>query len=84
MKLFFSLEKPFCIFIDDLQWVDDITINWIENILINLKNTYIFVAYRDDEVNKNHRVSKMFSKVDIFNVEIKKFKINDLSKKDMQ
>ncbi len=84
MKLFFTAEKPFCIFIDDLQWADDITIKWIENILLKLNNIFVFVTYRDEEVDEKHIIKKMITKLDSFGIEIQEFKIDSLTKKDIE
>jgi len=84
MKLFFTAEKPFCIYIDDIQWADDITIQWIENILLNLKNIFVFVTYRDEEINEYDIVKKMITKLDSFDIEIEEFEIHSLTKKDIQ
>ncbi|MCD4757301.1 MAG: response regulator [Arcobacteraceae bacterium] len=84
MKLFFTTQKPLCIYIDDLQWADDITIKWLENILLNLKNIFVFVTYREEEVDENHIVKQMIKKLDSFDVEIREFNIDSLTKKDIQ
>ena len=56
IQVFASPQKPLIIFIDDLQWVDSTTCQWIESQFIynQLDNILLIGAYRDNEVNPSH------------------------------
>lgn len=84
MKLFFHSNKPLCIYIDDLQWADSVTIQWIENIILNLQNMVMILSYRDDEVDENHILETLFSKLISLNIEMKELKLNPLRQEDIK
>ncbi len=55
-------ENPLTLFIDDLQWCDTATFDFIENIFANYKDyKYLFFigAYRHNEVNPAHPLMKL-------------------------
>lgn len=55
-------ENPLTLFIDDLQWCDNATFDFLENIFNNYKNhKYLFFigAWRHNEVNTAHPLSKL-------------------------
>jgi predicted ATPase/class 3 adenylate cyclase len=49
-------EHPVCLFLDDLQWVDGATLEWIEATLSDREAGHLFLmgAYRDNEVGAAH------------------------------
>ncbi|MGB9939098.1 AAA family ATPase [Methanosarcina sp.] len=57
-----SEEYPLTLFIDDLQWCDVASFDFLENIFANYKNhPYLFLlgAYRHNEVDSSHPLSKL-------------------------
>lgn len=56
ISTFSSLQHPFIIFMDDLQWADTATLQLIELLMIDDKQQYLFImgAYRDNEVDEFH------------------------------
>ncbi|MDP3042465.1 MAG: AAA family ATPase [Candidatus Omnitrophota bacterium] len=55
-------ENPLTLFIDDLQWCDIATFDFLENILVNYKDhPYFFFigAYRYNEVSSSHPLTKL-------------------------
>ncbi|MBU4305162.1 MAG: AAA family ATPase [Candidatus Omnitrophica bacterium] len=57
-----SEENPLTIFIDDLQWCDTATFDFLGNIFANYKeHKYLFFigAYRHNEVNSTHPLTKL-------------------------
>jgi predicted ATPase/signal transduction histidine kinase len=62
IKVFANNQSPLVIFIDDLQWVDSATINFISTHLLDNGSRYIYLigAYRDNEVDNAHPLQKMF------------------------
>jgi diguanylate cyclase (GGDEF)-like protein len=49
MKIFMDEDKPLCIFVDDIQWADAVTLHWIKSVILNIENVVVFMAYRNDE-----------------------------------
>lgn len=49
MQIFLDEEKPLCIFVDDIQWADTVTLQWIKSVILNLDNVIVFMTYRNDE-----------------------------------
>lgn len=61
-----SEENPLTIFIDDLQWCDGASFDFFSNIFANYKDhPYLFLlgAYRHNEVDSSHPLSKIIRKV---------------------
>lgn len=60
IRVFCKKEHPLVIFLDDLQWVDPSTCNFLELIMGDEELQYLFLigAYRDNEVDSVHRLSK--------------------------
>ena len=61
----YSEEYPLVIFLDDLQWVDMPTLNFLERVGKNDKcGLYVIGAYRDNEVDDAHPLKNTLKKVD--------------------
>ncbi|MFT7859821.1 MAG: diguanylate cyclase [Sulfurimonas sp.] len=84
MELFFDKEKRFCIYIDDLQWADEVIIQWIQNILLKFKNLFIFVTYRNEEVQEEHEIKKMFLRLESCDIKIEEIQLLGLTKEDIK
>ena len=83
MELFLDHGQPLCIFIDDIQWVDKVTIDWIKNVILKLENIVLFMTYRNDDVIKNHLFDSMLFELNSFDVKIDEMKISSLSQDDI-
>lgn len=71
-----SKENPLVIFIDDLQWCDNATFDFLDNLFVNSKEYhYLFFvgAYRDNEVNLSHPLFKLIS-----NIKDKKWSLKEI------
>ena len=84
MELFFHSEKLFCIYIDDLQWADEIIMEWIQNILLKLNNMILFTSYRDEDIAQEHQIKQMFEKCSSFDVKTKEIELRGLHKDDIK
>ncbi|WP_304543237.1 diguanylate cyclase [Sulfurimonas microaerophilic] len=84
MELFFQSEKPFCIYIDDLQWADEVIIQWIQNILLKFNNLFVFVTYRNEEVKEEHEIRQMFKRLYSYDVKIEEIHLKGLQKEDIK
>lgn len=56
VRVFAQAEHPLVMFLDDLQWADNSSLNFIENLLQDRETNYLLLigAYRDNEINENH------------------------------
>ncbi|MCP5003761.1 MAG: AAA family ATPase, partial [Planctomycetes bacterium] len=56
VAVFTKQEHPLVIFLDDLQWVDQASLNLLSILLTNRDSRYLYIigAYRDNEVDKAH------------------------------
>ena len=84
MKFFFHSNKPLCVYIDDLQWADSVTIGWLENIILNLHNLIIIINYRDEELDENHILQGLFNKLSSFDISIKELQLEALKQEDIK
>ena len=62
---FARVNHPLAIFLDDMQWADSATLNFIQTILTNshLRFLCFLLAYRDNEVDVSHPFSLMVEKL---------------------
>ena len=61
-----SKKHPLTLFIDDLQWCDDATFGILEQIFDNpheYPSFFLIGAYRHNEVDKSHRLSRLTRKI---------------------
>lgn len=58
-------EHPVAMFLDDLQWVDGATLEWLEETLARPEGASLFLvgAYRDNEVDAAHPLSEAFDRL---------------------
>lgn len=59
-------ENPLTIFIDDLQWCDSATFDFLQNVFTNFKehNYLLFIgAYRHNEVTPSHPLTKLIRSI---------------------
>ena len=59
-------EKPLIMFLDDLQWTDASSLELVRSLLTypELKHFLFLAAYRDNEVDEDHPLSKIFASLD--------------------
>lgn len=56
VRIFAKEDHPLVLFLDDLQWADNSSLNFIENLLQDSGTKYLLIigAYRDNEINEQH------------------------------
>jgi serine phosphatase RsbU (regulator of sigma subunit)/tRNA A-37 threonylcarbamoyl transferase component Bud32/tetratricopeptide (TPR) repeat protein len=56
-------EHPLVLFLDDLQWADPATLNFVERAVREARSMLIVGAYRDNEVGPSHPLLELFERV---------------------
>lgn len=80
-----SEEHPLAVFLDDLQWADNPSLNLIETILKYIDSKYVLIigAYRDNEVSPTHPLMSMIKENEKHGITPKKIDLMPLHKKDI-
>ncbi|RJQ57456.1 MAG: phytochrome sensor protein, partial [Desulfobacteraceae bacterium] len=76
-----SRENPLVLFIDDLQWCDTASFDFLANIFANYKDhPYLFLlgAYRDNEVDPSHPLSKLIANAEKSRRPLKEIRLTPL------
>lgn len=84
MKAVVDPDKKLAIFLDDVQWIDTVALKWIEEIMINLENSVVFITYRENEVSDAHPVKGMIEKLRSYRFNIQEFSIEPLSQESIE
>ena len=63
--VFARLEHPLALFLDDLQWLDAATLNFLEDLLTqgDVHHLMLVGAYRDSEVNSSHPLMRKLEQI---------------------
>ena len=58
-------EHPLALFLDDLQWLDAATLDFLEDLLVqeDLSHLLVVGAYRDNEVDSTHPLTRKLSTI---------------------
>ena len=81
VKVFAKAEHPLTLFLDDLQWSDQPSLNIIKSLMIK-ENPHLFIlgAYRDNEVNEGHPLLLMLDEIRIIR-DINNLRLEPLTEK---
>lgn len=65
LHVFAYAKRPIVMFLDDLQWSDVASLSMLQTLLTNPEGGYLLIigAYRDNEVDATHRVSRAISDI---------------------
>ncbi len=65
VNVFTTEEHPVALFLDDLQWADQASLKFLENLMTTYETKYLFLlgAYRDNETNDAHPLTLMLTKI---------------------
>jgi len=63
--IFAQPEHPLVLFLDDLQWADSASLNFIKLLMTNSASSYLLLigAYRDNEVDDTHPFVQMVDRI---------------------
>lgn len=79
-----SRDEPLVVFIDDLQWIDQGSLRLLEIILTTQDaHSILFIgAYRDNEVDEDHPLIKLFAQLKKYGVKIESISLGPLNIQD--
>nr|WP_272507537.1 AAA family ATPase [Clostridium aestuarii] len=86
MKVITKKEHPLIMFIDDLQWVDIASLNFIKMLMTNksIQHLLIIGAYRENEVNSLHPVKIMENELINNKSNVNIIELKSLKEKEVQ
>jgi predicted ATPase len=65
VNIFTTEKHPLVIFLDDLQWADQASLKFLEDLMTTYETRYLFLigAYRDNETNDAHPLTLALNKI---------------------
>ncbi|WP_242602574.1 AAA family ATPase [Legionella moravica] len=86
VRVFATEEHPLVIFLDDLQWADNSSLSFIENLLSDSDTQYLLIigAYRDNEINENHPLQLCLNHLNTSHVPHTHFTLQSLNLNNVQ
>lgn len=82
---FCSKEHPIALFLDDIQWADNASLNFIKGLLLDYKTDYFYLmlSYRDNELDSTHPFYNIVeeikkSGVDVSSIILRPLSLNDI------
>ncbi|MFT5662514.1 MAG: putative ATPase, partial [Sulfurimonas sp.] len=76
----FSIDKPLCIFFEDLQWADNATISLLKTALHDISNLLVIITYRDNEINEKDSLNIMLKELEHYEINTKEIKLVNMNK----
>jgi hypothetical protein len=85
LGVFAQPAHPLALFIDDLQWLDTATIVLIERLAgeADVRHLLLIGAYRDDEIQSNHRLAQAFQFMRKANQRLLEIRVNPLTRAEV-
>ena len=83
--VFARAEHPLALFLDDLQWLDEATLDLVENILVQPEPQHLLLvgAYRDNEVDSTHPLTRTLSVIRESGAPVEEVVLGPLEDKDL-
>jgi PAS domain S-box-containing protein len=86
LNVFACKEHPLVLFLDDLQWVDSATLDFLEYLFVHSGIRYLMVigAYRDNEVGQCHPLVRALDTIRASDVRIQKIVLAPLNHENIE
>jgi PAS domain S-box-containing protein len=78
-------EHPLALFLDDLQWLDAVTLDLLEHLVTNSEVRHLLLvgAYRDNEVNPSHPLPRTLDAIRKAGAFVQEISLAPLAQKDL-
>lgn len=85
ISVFARPEHPLALFLDDLQWLDPATLDFLEDLLVcnDLRHLLLIGAYRDNEVDANHSLFRRLNAIREAGVTVQDIVLTPLGRDDL-
>ncbi len=85
IRVFCQKAQPMVLFLDDLQWADSASLKFIELMMTDDESAHLLLigAYRDNEVDSEHNLTRTLLRLDDERVSIKQIKLVPLDLEEM-
>jgi predicted ATPase/signal transduction histidine kinase/GAF domain-containing protein len=85
ISVFARPEHPLALFLDDLQWLDAATLDFMEDLLVqeDLAHLLVVGAYRDNEVDSTHPLTRKLSTIRKAAVGVQEIHLKPLGSDDL-
>lgn len=86
VRVFAKASHPLVLFLDDLQWADNSSLSFIENLLQDQDTNYLLLigAYRDNEINETHPLTLTLNNLHKPQINLTTLKLQPLSLRNVQ
>ena len=86
LNVFARKEHPLALFLDDLQWVDSATLDFLEYLFIHSGIHYLLVigAYRENEVSQGHPLARAFDTIRAGDVRVQEIVLAPLDQENTE
>src|SRR6202021_4127590 len=86
LNVFASKEHPLALFLDDLQWVDSATLDFLEYLFIHSGIRYLLVigAYRENEGSQGHPLARAFDAIRAGDVRVQEIVLAPLDQENTE
>jgi PAS domain S-box-containing protein len=84
--VFARAEHPLALFVDDLQWLDTATLDFLEDLLTqsDVHHLMLIGAYRDNEVDSTHPLRRMLDAIRQAGSQIHQILLEPLTREDLE